>query len=432
MTSEAIVGAAASDGETTPTGDTGKPASVTTRSGRERADSVLIYAPGLGRYPTNSAVGVADVIAATLDRQRAGHYRSETSSETAPRGLRPAKTILDPAGRPVLEVFELDYRERLTDVDAAGGSAAPPGLVRAVGYSIWSAVLLLRAWRRKAKSPSAKWQLFFGLAATSALLVAAVAALIAALAAMDLLRWVPSWLNDWLPTDSVDASAVAVGGGIGVAAIWAKTRSGMLRLADSIRQNLRYLGEERHRNTVTHTLGDGIDGLLDDGWTAKIHVLGYSFGSLVVVDALFPRVGAATFSDRIATALASVTTIGCPGDAVRLYFPGHFARRHALRPDVAWVNVFIPADVFASNFHDGDDGFTENPLELGGVRPISRQYTEERLSPLTILRMKGFRTHSGYWDLADHASCFDILVDGWVPALGAPATPVDADSMPEA
>lgn len=394
---------------------------LATKSVRQRPGSVLIYAPGLGRYPANSAAGVADVVAASLGRKRAGQYRAETSSETAPRGLSLGKTVLDPHGRPVLEVFELDYRDRLTEADPVGGPAAPPGLVRAVGYSVWSLALLLRAWRRKAKSPTAKWQLLFGLGATSALLVAAAVAVVAALAAMDLLRWVPPWLKDWLPTENVDASAVAVVGGAGVAAIWTRTRSGMLRLAENIRQNLRYLGEERHRNTVTQTLEDAIDGLLDDGWTAAIHVLGYSFGSLVVVDALFPRAGTPQFSDRVASALSSVTTIGCPGDAVRLYFPAHFAGRNALRADLAWTNVFIPADVFASNFHDGnDERVGEEALDFGGVRPISRRYTEERLSPLTIFRMRGFRTHSGYWDMPGHASCFDMLVDPWVPVVGTP------------
>ncbi len=40
------------------------------------AVAVLVYAPGLRDYRANAADGVADVIAAVLDRRRPGRYAS--------------------------------------------------------------------------------------------------------------------------------------------------------------------------------------------------------------------------------------------------------------------------------------------------------------------------------------------------------------------
>jgi hypothetical protein len=407
---------------------------MTTRD-RNRAELVLIYAPGLVRSPTNTASGIAEVIAATVDRRRAGHYRAEASSETAPRGLRLGKSIIGPDGVPKCEVFELDYRDRLADLDSATGPTPPPSTLTAVGYGISSVFLLRRAWRHgaKAKSRRARLQLWLGLGMTMVLLAAAAIALIASLAALGLLRWLPG-KNAF---NSFNAPKVAVGAGGITIVLWAKARAGILQLAEHIGQCLRYLREPRHQDTVTQTLQDAIDGLIDDGWTAPIHVLGYSFGSLVVVDALFPRAGGASQPDRLAEAVRSLTTIGCPADTIQLYFPKHFVDRVAPTACCAWTNIFIPADVFASNFcNDRDD--IENAAEeatvsehtraasdesadmggtfgIAGVRPTCVKYTDETLSPLSILSLTGFRSHGGYWDLPTHASCFDNLVDAWVP-----------------
>jgi hypothetical protein len=384
---------------------------------RERAQSVLIFAPGLVRYPANSAGVVADVLAATLDRKRRGRYLAETSVETAPRGLRLGKTILSPEGTAVLEVFELDYRERLDAMEAEGGGSTPPGILRAAGYSLKGLRLLIGALlgRRRAKSGMAKTQLLLGLVATVALLVSAVAAVIAGLAAMDLLTWLPSWLTGWFP-DGIDASTVAVGSATGITLVWVTARKALLKLAESTRKSLQYLDGHRYRDTVTQTLEEAIDGLLDDGWTGPFHLLGYSFGSLVAIDALFPESAPPAGIDRMGSAVKTLTTIGSPADAVRLYFPDYYPRTFARAPQLAWTNVFNAADVFGSNFHDGSDQVrAESPLDFGGVTPTSLRYTNEKLSLGAVLKGRGFKTHCGYWDTPGRANCMDLVMDVWVP-----------------
>jgi hypothetical protein len=375
-----------------------------------RAAAVLLYLPGLGHFPRNTAEGVADVIARTLDRRRAGRYRSVDSTAAAPTGLRVGKTVVGPDGEPLLEVYEVDFRHRLEDLDPLTAQPTlPPGVTGAAWDSVQSLRLLLPALRRPAKCAKAKIQLLMGLLAAILLLMVAAVSLVAALTAMGLVDSL-----GWLAKGNTDR-VVAIGGGVTVAGIWTKARPGLLAMAGMLHRLLRYFKEDRHRATVTQTVDDAVDGLLDDGWTAPLHVLGYSFGSLVAFDFLFPPAGG---PDRLGAAVASLTTVGCPLDTMRLYFPDYLGRRTPRAPGIPWRNVFIPADVLGSTFDDGEDveaGSAAVMHAATGVAVESIRYTNEKLDLLGIVRGKGFRTHGGYWDHPDNASCFDLLVDLWVP-----------------
>lgn len=83
---------------------------------------------------------------------------------------------------------------------------------------------------------------------------------------------------------------------------------------------------------------------------ATIDVVGYSFGSIVAIDALFPCVQEPP--PRLST-IDRLITIACPYDFVRSYWPDYFTRRFSRAgapPD--WVNFYAPSDVLASNFRD--------------------------------------------------------------------------------
>lgn len=82
---------------------------------------LLIFAPGFVRSATNSGARVAELIAHNADLL-SGSYRVIDSTEQAGVGLRVCTTIVGPDGKPVLEVFELDYQSRLEDADLVGGS----------------------------------------------------------------------------------------------------------------------------------------------------------------------------------------------------------------------------------------------------------------------------------------------------------------------
>jgi hypothetical protein len=82
----------------------------------------------------------------------------------------------------------------------------------------------------------------------------------------------------------------------------------------------------------------------------SVHVVGYSFGSVVAIDCIYQdsEVSAA-FND-----VTTLATIGCPADFIRTYWRDYFVKRHAPTTEVRWLNVYAPTDVLASNFRDGD------------------------------------------------------------------------------
>ena len=329
--------------------------------------------------------------------------------------------MVDPAGVLVLQTFELDYRGRLDRTSGPGGAPVPPGAIRSAWYAVIGLVAFLRVLTRPAKGWRSKAQLLYGLLAVGALVLCAAVAVAAALAAMGAGGWLPDGVGSVLGVDSTD---VAVATGVVAVGTWAALRRRLLAIAWSAQRNIRYLDEDGHRDTVVLTLDTAVDGLRDSGWSGPVHLLGYSFGSLVAVDALMPASTRARPGGRVAEAVRTLTTIGCPADVVRLYRQGYLLDRVAHVPDLDWVNVFIPADVFASNLRDGgDDMGGGQPVVVATIEPRTVQYGNERLGWRQIATIRGFRTHGGYWGGPDEANCFEDLVDRWITPAAPPAAP---------
>jgi pimeloyl-ACP methyl ester carboxylesterase len=142
----------------------------------------------------------------------------------------------------------------------------------------------------------------------------------------------------------------------------------------------------------------------------QVHVIGYSFGSIIALDALFPYDQAAAVFRRIDT----LVTVGCPFDFVRTYWPTYFQRRSQL-PVVprSWINIYAAADVLGSDFFDepsgrggsaqripagiavGDAGTLRRPdlNELYG-----RATTLDQYSFMDKLGFMGFAMHRQYWE----------------------------------
>jgi pimeloyl-ACP methyl ester carboxylesterase len=185
-----------------------------------------------------------------------------------------------------------------------------------------------------------------------------------------------------------------------------------------------YLSARTRRSEILGELTRLIDHLDEQNDTQyrHVHLLGYSFGSIVAIDALFRRELAV---GRKMKRVNTLVTIGCPFDFVRTYWPTYFNARHAAT-DVPrrWVNVYCELDVLGSNFRDGDDAST--PSKQRGIEILNREQrrpgdqdnlafgpsAEEGLSFWEYARFIGFRTHSAYWDLdSENAlSCFEPIV----------------------
>ncbi len=165
----------------------------------------------------------------------------------------------------------------------------------------------------------------------------------------------------------------------------------------------------------------------------RVHVVSYSFGTLVAMDVLFPHVQPAARLGLV----HSLVTIGSPFDVVRTYWPAYFTGRHRLDGVPArWINLYAPLDVFGSNFrNDADPGPAEQGIGLGDRGdtllpdvniPWDVGIQTGRVNLLDILTVRGIRIHSSYWsgDEAPEVNCFDFVA-GRLCEDDSPAGPVE-------
>lgn len=412
---------------------------------------LLIFAPGFVRSGANSGTRVAELVAhhASL---LLGTYSAVESKEHAVAGLRVCRTVVGPHGTPVLEVAELDYLGRLEDEDLVGARQTAPGFLRSGLLAVRGLAMLVPATFRAGKSGRAKLQLFLGFGAVALLLALAVVAAVAALSAAGVGK---QRIAD------VTATRVAVFGGASVAAIWAALRPQLVAAAGRIERVMDFADKHRYRATVVSTLYEVLDGLRDRGRAGAVHLVGFSFGTLVLLDALFPQedrepdVGGTGNLEALASRVTSLTTIGSPADFARLYWPDWFENRRALAPSLYWLNILNDSDVFGSNFRDDRDGSDEqrrprrvrwwwvDALAWVWARAESQASRDEREkqraappSPMTptrsisyqppkalwkLLVMGDFTAHGDYWGGPKADSCFKresllrLWFDGDIP-----------------
>jgi hypothetical protein len=369
---------------------------------------VLIYAPGLGRSPTNTADNIAEILARSMDIQVGGEtYGTQTpQGVAAPHGLTLSKTVVDKAKNPVLQVFEFDYRTELNPSASQAAPSVTAGAVRSAALAVWGTATLLRTVGTDAKDRRTRAQLALGFAAAGALILAALVSLYCLLVAVGVnLPWVGSVLDlsaNW--TFGVTA--------LGTTFTWTALRRRILALAASTDRMISFVQDEnRMASDITRKLDYTLAQLTDNGWTGPVHLFGYSFGSLVVFEAMFPRRSGHVPPEPMAR-VESLVTVGCPIDLVRLYSPGFLSDRQKRR-DVVWKNVFNAADIFSSNLINGKDDTPGVGLDIDGVRPESLRYTEESIKSYQIF-ITG-RTHSGYWSDVNGASCLDLVAPLFIP-----------------
>ena len=177
----------------------------------------------------------------------------------------------------------------------------------------------------------------------------------------------------------------------------------------------------------SHAIGGKLESLLEFIVERKpryrrIHIVGYSFGSIVAMDNLFPM-GREPI-DRFKR-IDTLVTIGCPFDIIRTYWPGYFNGRQSVSGDaMKWINVYSPIDVLSSNFANGgnDQPFEQARTEGIGVKvdgqilkPESIEFSErshKSLGVIDILMLAGFKAHGHYWGQSPKGeiSCFHHVV----------------------
>lgn len=371
---------------------------------------ILIYVPGLGESTDNTADAVAEALRFSLDPQRAETYKTVNAAGVpAPTGLTVSKTIVDGDDVAVLQLFEFAYGKTLSPQASSAVPAVVPGAVKSSLYALRGLLMLVPALTRPAKQLKTKFQLSLGIAACAALVFVAVGALLALVAGLGV--GMPAWLKGIFGETAADWRWALPA--IGVTVTWAAFRTALLGIAAATQACVRFVdNDEVVADSIAEQLNQALDGLVPSGWKGPVHLVGYSFGSLVLFETMFPRTTALRGYAPPAK-IASLVTIGCPLDVVRLFRPRYVANREARDQALGWANVFNEADIFASNLTDSDDQSQGiGTVTVGAVQPESVRYTDQKISFLQIL--SSGKTHSGYW-ATGRASCFGTLVPIFVP-----------------
>lgn len=369
---------------------------------------LLIYLPGLPEGLANSARRVADILADTASE---GPGTLTVQALASPyEGLGDGGRIVRHPEEPVLDVLELDYRPGLFQPEAprSGLRALVQRLILSLRYVLWAA-RLLRGARRRAKTGTAKVQILVGLLSTTVLLLSAVVTLVAVLVALGL-------VGDPEETAQL-ADALAIGLTAVTTWLFVRARPAVVRTAVLIQQLMDFVHDDRREGSVARKVTVATDQVLETDPGRQIYLLGYSLGSLVAIAFAFPRSLLHVQSDeRHAAAVSGLFTIGCPADLIRLYLPRYLSDRTVRVDGLSWTNIYIAADVMASNFVDGNDA-AETPDDgaplaaMAVPAPVSLQYTSQTLTWFNIWGRKGFLSHGGYWDEVGNESCLRLVLE---------------------
>ncbi len=200
------------------------------------------------------------------------------------------------------------------------------------------------------------------------------------------------------------------------------------RMSEEMLAFVFYFGLGDRRAEVTGMVDEHVERLLeeDDGYE-RVGLMGYSFGSIVALDVLFP---ADNLRARRLERVDTLVTIGCPVAFILTYWPGYYTGRcHVQRPLRTWANVSSPVDVLATEFNPG-------PPEPGQVRlaPVhgtpdtlgrgpDREHAfregavEGRLTWFGALTLLGIRAHEMYWspDLGHERNGLHLVVPDLFP-----------------
>ena len=335
-----------------PKGDAQPARTAAHKSAGSTLPPVMIYLPGLPKKEANSTSRIAELMTIKLNN---GPGTFETEAVRSPsKHLSDGQRIVEAKKTPVLDLYMLDYRDRLqlVDVTGTGVSAAVRRFALALWYFLRAFALVLNAGAgRHAKRPVAKLQLLVGFGAVLVLLASVVFTVLAVLVSLGL------WKDPFVTGNAADA--IALGATAFTTWLFFSARPTILASAAQIEQFLDYAQNERYAAGVASVLDAALDDLLEAQPDRKVHLFGYSFGALVAMDYLYPRKSLLpTLDPRHAKAISTLVTVGCPINFVRLYISDYADNREARVENLRWINVFIPADVLGSNLLDDND-YTE-------------------------------------------------------------------------
>lgn len=395
----------------------------------------ILYIPGIGESGLSDPLeSAARRIADALDRQSVDSFTVSAVQEQKLTETRCTRVVTISRGArgkqvPVADVFEIDYSEAL-----GGGFRQMKPIWQALvilGVLISCLPRLLAAWGRKSQRASHKLQVLY---AGAAFIVLAAYLPVVIGAALGMAAKVVPGIADYqlvLPrgitigwkefTSSMQDLVVAMTA-VGLFTTF-NLKQGLAKFAAEYTPIIRYIAMGDRQGAVSGAVVSVLNHILDQESSGgqrygRIHVVGYSFGTVVALDTLFPRMQPSPLFARINT----LVTIACPFDFVRTYWSNYFADRNAPGGHIDWWNVYDPLDVLSSDFFDtAEKGGTPVQVGIGPgdrVKPTNLPPQGSKAAGwLDWVLLVGFRRHSQYWDRlgGGDVNCFDVIVPNLYP-----------------
>jgi hypothetical protein len=367
----------------------------------------LFFIPGMGNdWVDQSIQGIALRVSQALDNEsatararfpKALDVREETFYDNLTASVCTITRDDGDGEVPVIDIYKLD------SVRTLRAEFEKYSLLRKALYPIAFLLLytrgVLTAFRkREGKTRRERYQVFLAIAVLCLLTFYLLTLVVAAveIIAPDLLGWLPSEVPQGIVVALTalglwksDLVADLVAGAVGFICVMA------------------YLGHGERREPLIGQLVALIDWAeeKEDVQYEHMDVVAFSFGTVIALDAFFPRTG--DRSPRLSR-VRSLTTIGCPFDLIRTYWPKYFEQSRPEQVPEKWFNVYSPIDVLASNFRrDGGAGEPDTGIPTtaadaaGSRRPVNVPYGEPTsaadMSPLQFITFMGLRSHSIYW-----------------------------------
>jgi pimeloyl-ACP methyl ester carboxylesterase len=205
-----------------------------------------------------------------------------------------------------------------------------------------------------------------------------------------------------------------------------KVQDHLSEWAERLAAAIEYLDGVAGSESVTSHIPNLLDQLADEEEPyRRIHVMGYSMGSVVALDSLFP--GAGRSCPRLED-VSSVTTIGLPTGMLGAL--GQQARSwdRESEQELKWLDVLIPDDAVTLGRAQG------HRPQLAKATHELVQYRRERRAAGMLWRavaLGGLQLHSHYWDETDAAArcCFDGIVQQLFGECALLASDLDPDDQ---
>lgn len=228
-----------------------------------------------------------------------------------------------------------------------------------------------------------------------------------------------------------------------------RLRNFINRASEEMLAFIYYLSFTDRRAEITGLVDARLEEIMESGDYGRYVVMGFSFGTVVALDAFCPASDArARRLDQVET----LVTIGAPCDFILTYWPRYFADRQH-QPPKTWLNVYSPVDLLGTCF-DKEKARQERaqrlraanqPVPLPSHTDLQNSFghadqlatgptqefafregiPDEQLGIFGWIAMQGLGAHSRYWAKGEDGerNCFDLLVAGVFPEEFAPPAP---------